>query len=176
MSKNVKKLTDVAQRVLLQKRLHNKNTTKRISCELMNLGVSDFVFLDLETSVSLWDKLAHSGLAHKSRSSFSTNEFTGRVSESLPLISKFLSQYGSLYGFAFTYFWRNTGAMIIDIKSFQSNFNEQLFLLEDEITFVCPDFKKAIIIEGDRSGSGELLNYLSVSVAGDLREAWKSFT
>jgi hypothetical protein len=163
-----------ARKILLQAQNKNKALRDRFCPTWNEFAENECEFLDLETSLALWDVAIHSGVARKEWSHFiHTEEFERDLRAHVEDISRRISTFENIDGFCLTYFWRKTGAILTDLHSITKNFNELMFLCEDEINFYSSDFKKALLIEGDRSGSGDRLNYLSVSVSGDWITAWQ---
>ena len=164
----------VARKILLQAQNKNKALQDKFRPKWNALTEAECEFLDLETSLALWDVAIHSYVARKEWShSIHTEEFERDLMPDVEDISRRISTFENINGFCLTYFWRKTGAIITDLHSISKNFNELMFLCEDEINFYSSDFKKALLIEGDRTGSGDHLNYLSVSVSGDWVNAWQ---
>ena len=164
----------VARKILLQAQNQNTALQDRFRPKWRELAESECEFLDLETSLALWDVALHSSVARKEWSHcLKTEVFEREVVPDVEDISRRISAFENINGFCLTYFWRKTGAILTDLHSLAKNFNELMFLCEDEINFYSSDFKKALLIEGDRTGSGDRLNYLSVSVSGDWINAWQ---
>ena len=164
----------VARKALLQARNKNEALKDRFRPRWNELTETECEFLDLETSLALWDAALNRGVVRKEWSrSLHTEEFEKHLMPEAKTIGRRISTFEDISGFCFTYFWRQTGAMLVNLSSITKNFNELMFTCEDEIWFYSSDFKKALILEGDRSGSGDRLNYLSVSLSGDWINAWQ---
>ena len=164
----------VARKTLLQARNKNEALKDKFRPRWNELTETQCEFLDLETSLALWHVALKSGIVVKEWSrSLHTEEFEKHLMPEVEDIGRRISTFEDVEGFCFTYFWRQTGAMLANLSSITKNFNELMFMCEDEIWFYSSDFKKALILEGDRTGSGDRLNNLSVSVSGDWINAWQ---
>ena len=170
---SVMETKQVARKIFLQARNNNEALKDKFRTRWSKLTGTECEFLDLETSLAIWDVALRSGVAGKGSYSLNTEEFEGEAADDVESISRRIEVIDSINGFCLTYFWRQTGAILTDLKTLTKNFNALMLLCEDEINFYSSDFKKALPIEGDRSGSGDRLNYLSVSVSGDWVNPWQ---
>ena len=165
----------VARKTLLQAQNKNKALKDKFRPRWNELTETECEFLDLETSLALWDAAISAHVVRKewSFSSLHSEEFTNDVMSDIDDVCRRISLFDDVDGFCITYFWRKTGAILTNLSSITKNLNDLMFMCEDEIRFYSHDFKKALILEGDRTGSGDRLNYLSVSVSGDWINAWQ---
>ena len=166
-------IENIAKKVLLQSPLKNKQSKDRIANEWKDVTGTYCQFLDLETSVALRNHAANFGFMYKSNYNYLTKEFEGIVSDNLPAIITDLENIDTDKCFLFHYSWQHTGVIVASMDAILLDLNRTLFFLEDELILVSSDFKKALIFDGDRTGSGDLLNYLSVSIAGDWQIIWR---
>jgi len=133
-------------------------------------------FLDSETTLAIWAKANQKGFWNPSYpySNFTSLSVESDYNEYLENFAEIFADVSDFEGFCFPLDWAFTGAIVVELDELMRHLNAYMFSFEDEMRFFSTDFTKAIILQGDRSGSGEKLNELSVSVSGtDWLGKWK---
>ena len=160
-----------AKKLVIQSRGAAKKRRAKLKGKWLEVSGNEFSFLDLETSLAVWtDSQRRRVAAHPEEVASTVSE----ASSSLEQFSKFLSEIEIVHGFCFAYGWERTGAFIINVKGIADHLSELMFMFEDELEFYSHDFTRAFALSGDRTGTGENLNSLSVGVKGaDWDEKWE---
>ena len=155
-----------SRKITLQNRMFGEKRRNAFS-ELVKQEVH---FLDLETSVAIWDVLITSHkLVPSPYNSYFQFDVEDNFESYVRKVETVLADFGKSNGFCFTYYWRSTGVAMLDAMDLCNNLNAILFSHNDEISFFNANLNKAILLLGDRIGSGDKLNELSISILG---EAW----
>lgn len=160
-----------AKKITLQNRLRGKKR-RNVLNELLKRDVS---FLELEASLAIWSEIERK---HLSRSTpyngYVHFEVEDNFESYIRKMEAVLTNFGDSNGFCFMSDWESTGVAILDTMDLSDNLNAILLSHNDEISFFNADLNKAILFLGERTGSGDKLNELAVSVLGaDWIEKWK---
>ena len=111
----------VARKTLLQAQNKNKALRNTFRPKWNEFAESECEFLDLETSMALWDVALHGHVARKEWShSLHTEEFESDLMSDVEEISRRISTFDNIDGFCLTYFWRKTGAILTDCLLYTS--------------------------------------------------------
>lgn len=161
---NLKKAVNVAKKNALQSRI----ATKKRHASLENGFGNKFEFLDAEATLAVWFEVNKKGLWNPNYpySNFESYNVKKDFTDYLTHFSGKFENIKNFFGFCFPLDWAVTGAIILELDELMNNLDFYMFDFDDEMRFFSPDFNKAIILEGERSGSGDKLNELSVSVLG----------
>lgn len=155
--------------------LQNRMLGKKRRAALIQLLKKDVVFLELETSLSIWAEIERKHIS-------GTTPYNGYVQIEvqddfetyIQKMESVLLEFGELSGFCFTSNWKSTGVAILDSADLSDDLNSILLSNNDEVSFFNAELNKAILFFGDRSGSADKLNELSVSVLGaDWVRKWE---
>ncbi len=162
-----KKVQAFAKKVSLQRRLQEKSIREQKRLRFVELGIKDLYFLDVETSIAIFIKAKQAGLTKLMN--FAPNQkwqhktYTTQFNELFHKIEMQTEKVESDYGYLFLYDWELTGALIFNSKTLYKSLNEILYHCEDDLIYYSSDLSAAILINGDRTGTGDYLNYLEVS-------------
>lgn len=164
MNESRDKALNVAKRVKLQTRLKTRKEQEKFT-KVFGEKIS---FLDPETSLALYNKINACHIWHSNfhYSNFASIEFEDNFREKLEIISFCFSDTPETTGYCFPLGWSTSGAILIELSELMIKLNEYMFAFNDELKFYTPDFNKVIHLTGDRSGSWDRLNELSISVLG----------
>lgn len=166
---NLQKAKRTAKKLALQNRL----AAKKRHASLVDSFGHKFEFLDAETTLALWFSVSNKWNPDFPYSGFVSCKVEQDFSGYLARFSDCFTNINSLFGFCFPLDWAVTGAFIIDLHELMKNLDGYMFDFDDEMRFFSPDLTKAIILKGERSGMGDLLCELSVSVLGaDWIKKW----
>ena len=164
MTENRNKILDVAKRIKLQARFNNRNEQERI-----RKTIGDKIsFLDPETTLALFNQINSSHIWHSSGqySKFTSIEFEESFGDKLETIAKSFSDFSKTAGYCFPLNWFSSGVIIIELSELMNRLNDYMFAFDDEIKFYTSDLTKVMHLTGDRSGTWDQLNELSISVLG----------
>ncbi len=164
MTKSRDNAVNTAKRVKLQTRLKTRSEQEKLE-KVFGKKIS---FLDQETSLALYNKINASHLWHSKfcYSNFTTIEFEENFGTKLEMIAQCFSDNPETTGYCFPLSWSSSGAILIELSELISRLNEHMFAFNDELRFYTPDLTKVIHLTGERTGSWDQLNELSISVLG----------
>lgn len=168
-----------AKRTAKKLALQNRLAAKKRQAALVNDFGAKFNFLDAETTIAIKFATSGNGLWNPNfpYSGFKPYSVEQDFSGYLTRFSRCFTNIDNLSGFCFPLDWAVTGAFIIELNELMKNLDSYMFDFDDKMRFFSPDLTKAIILEGNRSGTGDQLNELSVSVLGeDWIEKWRKGT
>ncbi|WP_017930825.1 hypothetical protein [Robiginitomaculum antarcticum] len=158
----------IARRTALKARLKNKVAVEKLSLDWTALVNETLVPFNLEETLALRDSTTHFNPYRADH----TEEYIMSIAEVLPFVSANIGDLTSEEVFVFPYNWSSVGAFSTIMAKVSAHLNEILYLCDDEMKICSLDFKKAIIFDGDRTGTGDLLNQLRIHVFGDWALNW----
>lgn len=157
--------------VIIQSRNKAKNRRTDINGLLSAEGHSRLSFIGRDETFSLRSKFEDMHVLSELNEISDTTEKSAAL---LDCFSSFLSNLDEVEGVCFAYDWRNIGAFHIDTKSVFETLSALMLVLEDELDYCSHDFTGAFQLNGDRTGSGDRLNSLSVKILGSRWcEIWR---
>lgn len=167
----------VVKKLVIKHRMNRKKQRNILNNEWRKISGAELSFLELEPTLAIWSHLRsrHILCENSIIKKFVSDDIREDVMLYLNEFAHILARFGAVYGICFAYQWDVTGAFLINLKEVAENLNDFMFICEDEVKFYSADFTKAILLSGDRTGTGDQLNELKVSVLGaDWGNVWKS--
>jgi len=163
-----------SKKIMLQNRLRGKG--KRSA--LAKLIKRNATFLELEASLAIWAEIERKHLWHPTPyNGYVQIDVKDDCESYVGIMETVLAEVGELGGFCFTPDWKSTGVVIMDSIDLGTDLNSILRSNDDEVSFFSAGLEKAILFVGERTGSGDKLYELSVSVLGDdWVRRWKDAT
>jgi len=158
--------SDVARKILLQVRSKLEDRQQEIHKIFEN--PNDVRFLDLESSPTLWAEITSKGLSWPSRGHHHFKvQIEDNYDEVVSTLAKFLSEIFELEFFCFPEQWRNTGGFIASPKAIAPCLPKLMWESNDWLNMFTPNFQRALLIDGDRSGTWDRLNDLQIYIYGE---------
>jgi len=159
--------TNLAVRTARKIHIQNATAGKRKRDVYNSVLDGEVSFLELDSSISLQNELANKHLTVPTvYNQFSTFEILENFGAKLQLIGSHIAHLEEFSSFCFFYDWKCVGAAIIDSRKLGNMLSELMFESQDEIAIYSPELNKAVLLTGDRTGTGDILNQLSISIFG----------
>jgi len=158
--------SDIARKILLQVR--SKLVVRRQELQKVFENPGDIQFLDLESSPTLWAEIATNGLSwpYPRHSHFKVH-IEDNYDEVVSILAEFLSDISELEAFCFSEQWRQTGGFIASPATVASCLPKLMWVSNDWLNIFTPDLKRALLIDGDRTGTWDRLNDLQIYIYGE---------
>lgn len=168
------KIQNFAKRMCLQRRLKEKSIRQEQCAKFDQLIFEDLCFLNIETSIAILIEARQAGLTKFTNSAprqkWQHKIYTSRFDEFFNKLETQTQKTENGYGYLFLYDWELTGALIFSSDVFYKNLSDILYSCEDSLSYYSSDLSTALLINGDRSGSGDVLNNLEISALGQNYE------
>jgi len=152
-----------ARKLMLQNRARGKKKRK----EIETLFGQSIQFLDMEHSLALHYELDCRQISNPTkrfgfRNESIENDFELILSE----LAKALETKIGTSLFVFSYDWKMTGVAILSAKELARELSAFMYYSNDLISIYNSELTKALILDGDRTGTGDNLNQLEISILG----------